>query len=286
MGCAGALSMPNRIIREAILSSEKMASLGWAEEVFFRRLMSIVDDYGRTEANTQLLRARCYPLQTDQVRAADVTRWMAACQKSGLILCYAEGDKQYLEVSNFQQQLRSPSKCPAPLSSDSSGKDPPASDIKCYQPRANAHLGVSVSVSVAEGVKEKAEKASASPWLTLNELISDGLSKDLAAAWLAHRRMRKAALSRVAWEGFKAAVVKSGWTLPAAVEKAIVRGWTSFEAAWVSDKDSLTFKERDAANAAARVNEMTGNLVGAKPARPTRRNDALQEVFDAPKPLD
>lgn len=111
--------MPNRIIRDAILSSEKVALLGWPEEVFYRRLMSIVDDYGRTEANPQLLRARCYPLQTDTVRVADISRWMAACQKSGLILDYAVNGKRYLELINFQQQQRSPSKWPAPASADS-----------------------------------------------------------------------------------------------------------------------------------------------------------------------
>lgn len=50
-------------------------------------------------------------------------------------------------------------------------------------------------------------------------------------------------------------------------------------------RSSLTFKERDAANAAARVHEMTGGLVSAKPVPMTRRNDALQEVFDAPRLL-
>lgn len=134
--------MPNRIIREAILSSESVASLGWPEEVFYRRLMSIVDDYGRHEANPQLLRARCYPLQTDNVRVADISRWMAACQKSGLILVYAVDGKQYLEIVRFQQQQRSPSKCPAP----------PSSDINCNQMISNEHLGVVVSVGVSEGV--------------------------------------------------------------------------------------------------------------------------------------
>lgn len=132
--------MPNRIIRDAILSSEKMALLGWPEEVFYRRLMSVVDDYGRYEANPQLLRARCYPLQTDAVRAADISRWMAACQKAGLILCYEVSGKCYLEVLKFQQQQRSASKYPAPQSPD----------IACNHLLANEHLGVSVSVS--EGV--------------------------------------------------------------------------------------------------------------------------------------
>lgn len=142
--------MPNRIIREAILSSEKVALLGWPEEVFYRRLQSVVDDYGRYEANPQLLRARCYPLQTDQVRAADISRWMAACQKSGLILCYEVDRKQYLEVLNFGQQQRSASKYPAP-------------DSKCYQVPADAHLGVSVFGDVSEGVGVPAASPPAAP---------------------------------------------------------------------------------------------------------------------------
>ena len=135
--------MPNRILREAILSSEKMAALNWQEEVFYRRLMSIVDDYGRYEANPQLLRARCYPLQTDAVRAVDITRWMAACQKSGLILCYEVSGKRYLELTNFQQQQRSASKYP-PCESP---------EIICNQMLSNEHLGVSVFGVVSEVVK-------------------------------------------------------------------------------------------------------------------------------------
>lgn len=143
--------MPNRIVREAILTSERVASLAWPEEVFYRRLMSIVDDYGRSEANPQLLRSKCYPLQTDNVRAADITRWMAACQKAGLILGYDVDGKQYLEVQNFGQQQRSASKCPSP----------PAIDSRCQQTQSSAHLGVSVSVSVSEDVG--VSRASAAP---------------------------------------------------------------------------------------------------------------------------
>lgn len=139
--------MPNRILRDAILTSDRVASLDWAAEVFYRRLHSIVDDYGRHEAGHQLLRARCYPLQTDSVRVADIARWMAACQKSGLILVYGANGKQYLEVCNFGQQLRSASKCPAP-------------DINCEQVLANEHLGVCVSVCVSEGVSEREQGAS------------------------------------------------------------------------------------------------------------------------------
>lgn len=130
--------MPNRIIRDAILTSDAVCSLGWPEEVFYRRLMSIVDDYGRHEAGAQLLRSRCYPLQTDLVRVADISRWMAACQKAGLILVYEVAGKQYLEIQKFGQQQRSASKCPSPI----------APDINCQQPTAVARL----DVVVVEGV--------------------------------------------------------------------------------------------------------------------------------------
>lgn len=143
--------MPNRIVRESILTSERVASLAWPEEVFYRRLMSVVDDYGRHEAGVQLLRSRCYPLQTDQVRVADISRWMAACQKAGLVVLYEVAGKHYLQVENFGQQQRSASKCPTP----------PATDISCEQAPATAPVfeGVSVSVSVSECE----EPAAASP---------------------------------------------------------------------------------------------------------------------------
>jgi hypothetical protein len=114
--------VPNRIVRENILTSVAVCSLGWPEEVFYRRLLSIVDDYGRYEAFPQLIRSRCYPLQTDQVRVADISRWMAACQKAGLIAIYEAFGKQYLEVSKFGQQQRTQSKYPPPPSIDSKGE--------------------------------------------------------------------------------------------------------------------------------------------------------------------
>lgn len=131
--------MPNRIIRDAILSSERVASLGWAEEVMFRRLMSIVDDYGRHEAGHKLLRSKCYPLQTDDVSCEQVSKWLNTLQKAGLLTLYASGGKQYLELHNFNQQTRTPSKCPEP-------------EIICAQVISNDRLGVVVSGDVVEGV--------------------------------------------------------------------------------------------------------------------------------------
>ena len=77
------------------------------------------------------------------------------------------------------------------------------------------------------------KKPPAAPWLTVPELVSDGLTQSLAADWLSHRRTRKAKLTRLAWDGFKAEVQRAGWALDDAVRKAIARNWTAFEADWV-----------------------------------------------------
>jgi hypothetical protein len=109
--------MPNRVLREGILTSERINSLKPQAELFFRRLMSIVDDFGRYSANPALLRAHCYPLKIDEVREADISRWLTEVESAGLIALYAVETKRYLEMLDFRQQVRAKdSKWPHPPS--------------------------------------------------------------------------------------------------------------------------------------------------------------------------
>ena len=183
-------TMPNRIIREGILTSTKVCSLGFPEEVFYRRLMSIVDDHGRYEATPQLLRAKLYPLQVDTVRVADITRWMAACQKAGLIALYAYPSvaasprwisadetaglsvcdgKPYLVLENFGQQVRAKSKCPPPpgseeehlLSPDNTCDHLQSNDSRCTQEKSGARAsGHKSSQSSTKSIRKEVLPAS------------------------------------------------------------------------------------------------------------------------------
>lgn len=109
--------MPVRMLREGILTSERIDLLSPAGEVFYRRLMSVVDDYGRFSANPKLVRAACYPLKLDTVFNEHIAEWLGECAKAELVLCYEVGGKHYLEVNDFRQQVRSKhSKYPDPLS--------------------------------------------------------------------------------------------------------------------------------------------------------------------------
>ena len=135
--------MPNRILREGILTSERVEMLNWAEEVFYRRLMSVVDDYGRYYARPSLILAACYPLLLKKVSDSDIEKWLSACENAALVRVYPASDgKRYLQLLDFKQQVRATvSKFPQMSSSC-------AADAQQLQ--SSAHLDVSVDVSEGE----------------------------------------------------------------------------------------------------------------------------------------
>lgn len=106
--------MPTRLIREGILTSERIASLNWEAEVFYRRLMSVADDYGLYDARPAILRSALYPLQLDKMSECNIQRCLAACEAAGLILLFARNGKSFLQIRNFGQQIKSKPKYPLP----------------------------------------------------------------------------------------------------------------------------------------------------------------------------
>lgn len=112
--------MPNRILRDAILESDAVNKLTEKGEIFYRRLMSLVDDYGRYEARPEILRGKLFLLQMDRWSLQDVTaalrECMVTCRDDGtpLIRMYGVNGRNYLEITNFGQRCRTESKCPGP----------------------------------------------------------------------------------------------------------------------------------------------------------------------------
>jgi hypothetical protein len=123
------MTVPNRIIREGILTSERVDLLGALEEVFYRRLQSVVDDHGRFHANPKLIRAACFPLRLDRVSDSDIGKWIRATEEAGLVRQYLATDgKRYLEILDFGQRIQSKSKFPDPLATEDHS-DPPLTTV-------------------------------------------------------------------------------------------------------------------------------------------------------------
>jgi hypothetical protein len=100
--------LPNRILRDGIIESERVNRLSPGAELFYRRLMSKADDFGRFHANLNLLLAACYPMQLDRVSLTNVREWLTECGEApSLVREYLIEGKNYLEIINFQQRTRS-----------------------------------------------------------------------------------------------------------------------------------------------------------------------------------
>lgn len=135
--------MPNRILRDWT-DSYNMDGLDANAERFFTRLIMKVDDFGRFHADPRLLRSNLFPLKPE-IRDTDITRWLAACEKAGLVRCYCDAkSRNYLEINKFDQRKRAEiSKYPDPCQTN----DGQMTVIG----QSNDGLGVCVFEGVAEG---------------------------------------------------------------------------------------------------------------------------------------
>jgi len=144
--------MPNRIIREGILTSDKVNELSPEAEVFYRRLLSKVDDHGTFDGRPAVLRASLYPLRLDTVSADKCLQLLAECCDAELVVAYENDGKPYIQALNTQWVARSAPKNPLP--------DDPASN--CAQLKTSARLDVDVVVGV-DVVVDGANKSPTTP---------------------------------------------------------------------------------------------------------------------------
>lgn len=108
--------MPNRIVREGINSSERVNDLSFGAELLYRRLMSVVDDFGRYHAAPVTIRAACWPTCPGKITDEQILSWLAELQQADdpLIVIYVVKKSTYLVLNNFKQQCRTASKFPPP----------------------------------------------------------------------------------------------------------------------------------------------------------------------------
>ena len=106
--------MPNRVLREVLLTSRKIDQLESQEFEFYIRLMLLVDDYGRYVADPVILRSRACPLR-EGLKSMQVRKWVDRLAEVGLILLYRSKGESFLQITNWSQRMRAAvSRYPSP----------------------------------------------------------------------------------------------------------------------------------------------------------------------------
>ena len=71
-------------------------------------------------------------------------------------------------------------------------------------------------------------------------VFQESVSYDVWEAFKKHRKKKKAELTQLVVDGIQHQATLAGWRLEDAFKETIIRGWTSFKADWVADKQNQT----------------------------------------------
>jgi hypothetical protein len=232
--------MPNRLLKEGIVDSEKINALSPQAEVFFYRLLVVSDDFGRMDARPAILRARCFPLK--EVTGDQISAWLHELETAtgrddfGLVICYESGGQPYLQILNWDQRQRSHAKYPEPPKTNMSATCAQPADI-CPPSAADGGVGLGLGLGLGlgsgsgkglgKGLGEtgRDKRASFDP-AALD--LPDGLSGPRWAEWIEYRRKRKLTVTEITMR--KQLVMLSKWIarghdVNAVIEASITNGW-------------------------------------------------------------
>lgn len=140
--------MPSRILNDEILACDRVDALSHGAEVFYRRLFSAVDDFGRFDGRPDMLRANLYPLRADSVTRDDVIGWVAECDSAGLVTPYVVGGKPFIVLHNAGRPRAKTSQYPDPPDSP---PDSPA--VPAWTTHRKARLVYFIHDAASEAVK-------------------------------------------------------------------------------------------------------------------------------------
>ncbi len=205
--------MPNRIIRESITTSYSWDQLSFASECFCTRLITVVDDYGRMDARSPVLRAKCFPLRLSKVSDRMIAAWLGELIEAEIIIVYAGSGGAFLQFKNWAkyQNIRArESRFPAPpdhLLADA---------INCDQMIADAR-------TPATNIRAQFASSSAPP----DQVISSDRSCDqmIADVPVIHARLG----SRISDLGSR---ISGSGNTPARTTAPAVQNLSPFDAAW------------------------------------------------------
>lgn len=232
--------MPTRILRDGILDSKAVNSLSESGEILYRRLMSIVDDYGRFEADPDLIRARCFPRQFDRwptTRIAEVLVELRCLPSSTvdhggspLVTVYRSGSKRLLQINNFGQRVQNKPKYPGPDS-------PESTVVHRDSPESTVNYGELPEVTVIHGDSPSIHRDS--PPSRSRSRVEDGVVVDTPQAAPAPEVPAKASRGTrfepkpipSEWEAF--AAKKRGWDT-----KRTLEVYESFSDFWIAKAGS------------------------------------------------
>jgi hypothetical protein len=163
-----------------------------------------------------MVKAACFPIK-DTITATKTEALMRELVEHGLIVVYEVEGKPYLQMCKWDN---------VPRAKESKYPTHEHDCTQMYTDVCNTHTDVPLTVTKTE-TKTKTETV----------VTPIGVSESVWQDFVNHRKAKKTQVTQTVIDGIQREATKAGWSLESALAECVIRGWQSFKADWVKDKD-------------------------------------------------
>ena len=223
--------MPDRIIRDELLTSERYWNVSDEAKLLYIHLLISADDTARYTGKNFSLRTRCFPGRS--MEAIRMETLLTELVDQDLIRLYEVDKERFVFIPRFKQRLRFiNSKYPEPPNQ--------INDLvieKTVSGQTKDSLKTSSSQQKRREVKRSEEKLS-------KDITPVGVSESIFKDYLEVRKAKKAKWTETALKGLLREADKAKMSLQEVMQLCCERNWVGFKAEWAS-KDSVSQKSDD-----------------------------------------
>lgn len=232
--------MPDRIIRDELLTSERYWSVSDESRLLYIHLLLCADDTARYTGQNFSLRTRCFagrPIEAERMECL-----LAELVSRDLIRLYEVAGERFVFIPRYRQRLRfTNSRFPAPPV-EVSDLSLEKSDLSQTQDRLKTDS--SQTQDRRSEVKRRevlhTPKPSVSPVKQSNPKYQkpDDVEQSVWDDFVAHRKRKRGAITELVMQSIRSEAEKAGWSLNDALKETVIRNWQTFKSDWVSKGNS------------------------------------------------
>jgi hypothetical protein len=224
--------MPDRIIRDELLTSERYWNVSDEAKLLYIHLLISADDTARYTGKNFSLRTRCFPS-----RAMESTRMetlLSELVDQDLIRLYEVDKERFVFIPRFKQRLRFVnSKYPEPPNQ--------INDLVIEK----TVLSQTKATPKTDSSRQKRSEEKRSEEIRSKDITPEGVSESIFKDYLEVRKAKKAKWTQTALKGLQREAEKAKMSLQDVIQLCCERNWVGFKAEWANSQNPVSKQADD-----------------------------------------
>lgn len=260
--------MPQRFLRPGITTSKRFNRVTFDAQSFYVRLLTLVDDFGRYEADFMLLRSHVFPLGSPDGKDISLKTIENICEQlsaNDLVVFYVDvSEKEFLQIVRWQERARAET------------SRFPAFDDTCKQLLRNPAESCGILPPSPSPSPSPLHHRHTSSSVPLPTAFPDGFKEEWQF-FVEHRKKKRAPMTDHAQELILQTLSQRPADAIEAVKTAICSNWTGFKWEWFDNSK----RQNNGTTNQRHPTESTRNLGTKNAGRASDYANAAQKLPDA-----